>query len=74
MKASIVLAERPDPFAPMWMAALAPNPRSLVDAIRPRRRDVHGGWRAVDAHFGVPAEATAEEGYAIVEVLGAILF
>jgi creatinine amidohydrolase len=54
------------------MVALPPNPRSLVDAI-------HGNQTTFteaggpDAYFGFPADATAEEGQAIVDALGAIL-
>jgi creatinine amidohydrolase len=69
---SIVLAERPDLVERGVMARLEANPRSLVDAI-------HGGQTTfaaaggADAYFGFPAEATAEEGRAIVDTLGAIL-
>ena len=69
---SIVLAERPDLVRTAVMSALAPNPRSLVDAMRGGQRTfIEAG--GPDAYFGFPAEATAEEGRAIVEVLGAIL-
>jgi len=69
---SIVLAERPDLVRTDVMSTLEPNPRSLVDAIR----EGHTTFSAAggsDAYFGAPAEATAEEGRAIVEALGAIL-
>src|SRR5262245_45114988 len=69
---SIVLAERPDLVRSDVMATLAANPRSLVDAIRrgDATFEVAGG---ADAYFGFPAEATADEGRAIVESLGRIL-
>ena len=69
---SIVLAERPDLVRTDVMASLTPNPRSLVDAIREGRTTFTAAGGA-HAYFGFPAEATAEEGRAIVETLGAIL-
>ena len=69
---SIVLAERPDLVRTDVMAAMAPNPRSLVDATR----DGHTTFAAAggpQAYFGMPAEATAEEGRESVETLGEIL-
>jgi creatinine amidohydrolase len=69
---SIVLAERPDLVRADVMSALAPNPRSLVDAIR-RGQATFTEAGGPEAYFGFPAEATAEEGHAIVETLGAIL-
>src|SRR5256712_6378207 len=69
---SIVLAERPDLVRRDVMSTLAANPRSLVEAIR--RGDgtfAEAGGR--DAYFGHPAEASAEEGRAIIETLGIIL-
>jgi creatinine amidohydrolase len=69
---SIVLAERPELVRERTMAALPPNPASLSRAIRDGRNTFAeaGGDRA---YFGFPADATAEEGRATVEVLGAIL-
>src|SRR5262245_37022732 len=69
---SIVLAERPDLVRGDVMFSLDPNPRSLVDAIRSGQNTfvAAGG---PDAYFGFPAEATAEEGRAIVDTLGSIL-
>lgn len=69
---SIVLAERPELVRVAAMAALPANPASLSRAIREGRRSFEdaGGARA---YFGFPARATAEEGRATVEVLGAIL-
>jgi creatinine amidohydrolase len=69
---SIVLAERPELVRADLMSALVPNPRSLVDAIRCG----HATFSAAggpDAYFGFPGDATADEGRAIVETLGAIL-
>ena len=69
---SIVLAERPASVREATMAALPANPSSLSHAIRDGKRSFEeaGGARA---YFGYPAEATAEEGRATVEELGAIL-
>jgi creatinine amidohydrolase len=69
---SIVLAERPDLVRTDVMSRLAPNPQSLVDAIRDGRTTFASAG-GPDAYFGFPAEATAEEGRAIVETLGDIL-
>jgi creatinine amidohydrolase len=69
---SIVLAERPDLVRRDVMSALAPNPRSLVDAIRGGLSTFAEAGGA-DAYFGFPADATAAEGRAIVDALGAIL-
>jgi creatinine amidohydrolase len=69
---SIVLAERPDRVKTAVMRRLAPNPRSLVQAIGAGHATfVDAG--GPEAFFGFPAEASAEEGRAIVDVLGAIL-
>ena len=69
---SIVLAERPDLVRKATMAALPPNPASLSRAIRQGKLEFEeaGGPRA---YFGYPAQATAEEGRATIEALGAIL-
>ena len=69
---SIVLAERPELVREATMAALPANPASLSRAIRDGRTSFEeaGGDRA---YFGFPAEASAEEGRATVEVLGEIL-
>jgi creatinine amidohydrolase len=69
---SVVLAVRPELVNVTVMRNLEPNVRSLVDAVR---ADHHtfadaGG---PDAYFGSPAEATAEEGQAIIETLGTIV-
>jgi len=69
---SIVLAERPELVDVAVMRSLAPNPASLIDA----RRRGEGTFEAAGgtlAYFGSPADATAEEGHAIVAALGAIL-
>jgi creatinine amidohydrolase len=69
---SIVLAERPELVRETTRAALQPNPTSLSRAIRDGKLSFEdaGGPRA---YFGFPAQATAEEGRATVEVLGEIL-
>ena len=69
---SVVLAERPDWVRTDVMKDLEPNAASLVDAGRAGKRtfDEAGG---PEAYFGAPAEATAEDGRRIVEVLGEIL-
>jgi creatinine amidohydrolase len=68
---SIVLAERPE-LVRESRHALPANPHSISDAIRAGKGNFHdaGGPRA---YFGAPAEATAEEGRALVEALGSIL-
>jgi creatinine amidohydrolase len=68
---SIVMAERPE-LVRAVRKELAPNPHSISDAIRAGKRTFEeaGGPRA---YFGWPASATADEGRALVEVLGAIL-
>lgn len=69
---SMVRAERPDLFRAAEAAALEPNPSSLSVAIGRGDRSFEeaGGPRA---YFGWPAEATVEEGRALVSELGAIL-
>lgn len=69
---SIVLAERPLLVREAVMTGLPANPASLSRAIREGKRTFEeaGGHRA---YFGYPAEATAEEGRATIEELGAIL-
>jgi creatinine amidohydrolase len=69
---SIVLAERPELVREAAMAALPGNPASLSRAIRDGKQSFEeaGGDRA---YFGFPAQATAEEGRATIEILGAIL-
>ena len=69
---SIVLAERPDLVRQDLMSALAPNPRSIVAAMREGSLTFTQAGGA-DAYFGFPAEATAEEGRQIVATLGTIL-
>jgi creatinine amidohydrolase len=71
-ESSIVLAERADLVRTDVMSTLTPNPRSLVDAIR-AGQTTFAEAGGPDAYFGFPADATAEEGRAIVETLGAIL-
>ena len=69
---SIVLAERPDLVRNTIRETLPPNPASLSRAIREGKRDFNGAG-GPRAYFGYPAQATAEEGRAMVETLGAIL-
>lgn len=69
---SIVLAEQPDAVKMAVMSRLAPNPRSLVDAIS----SGHSTFMEAggpDAFFGFPADASAEEGRRTIDALGAIL-
>jgi creatinine amidohydrolase len=69
---SIVLAERPELVRDATRAMLPPNPASLSRAIREGKLNFEeaGGPRA---YFGYPAQATADEGRATIEVLGEIL-
>jgi creatinine amidohydrolase len=69
---SIMLSERPELVRAAIGATLPPNPASLSRAIKDGKRSFEeaGGPRA---YFGYPAQATAEEGRATIEVLGAIL-
>ena len=69
---SIILAERPELVRDSLRATLAPNPTSLSRAIREGKQSFEdaGGSRA---YFGYPAQATAEEGRATIEILGEIL-
>jgi creatinine amidohydrolase len=69
---AVVMAERPEWVRQEVMRGLPPNERSLVEAIREGKRtfDEAGGD---EAYFGSPADATAEEGRAIIATLGAIL-
>jgi creatinine amidohydrolase len=69
---SIVLAVHPSLVKTETMAGLAPNPRSLIDAVR-SGEDTFAAAGGPDAYFGFPAEATAEEGGRSIETLGAIL-
>jgi creatinine amidohydrolase len=69
---SIVLAERPQDVRSDVMRTLPANSHSLVDAIRTGQATfVDAG--GPDAYFGYPADATADEGRAIIEALGSIL-
>jgi creatinine amidohydrolase len=69
---SIVLAERPDLVRERIRGALPANPASLARAIRDGKTSFEeaGGPRA---YFGWPADATAEEGRALIDALGGIL-
>ena len=69
---SIVLAEAPHLVRRAIAEDLQPVPSSLSEAIGAGKRSFEeaGGTRA---YFGWPADATAEEGRATVETLGALL-
>ena len=69
---SVVLAERPDLVRDGIRAELPANPASLSRAIREGKTsfEAAGGPRA---YFGWPADATAEEGRALIDALGGIL-
>jgi creatinine amidohydrolase len=69
---SVVLAEAPALVRVEVAARLDPNPASLSTAILGGARTFAeaGGPRA---YFGWPADATAEEGRATVQTLGALL-
>jgi creatinine amidohydrolase len=69
---SIMMAVRPDLVRDEVRRALPPNPASLAAAIRDGARTFEeaGGPRG---YFGWPADASAEEGRATIEVLGEIL-
>jgi creatinine amidohydrolase len=69
---SIVLAERPDLVRERIRKGLPPNPASISKAIRSGAKSFEeaDGKRA---YFGWPADATADEGRATIETLGAIL-
>lgn len=69
---SVVMARRRDLVREERMAALEPRPISLSEAIRDGKTSFEeiGG---VDAYFGDPAAATAEEGERTIAALGAIL-
>jgi creatinine amidohydrolase len=69
---SIVLAERPDLVRTDVMSTLAPNPRSLVEAIG-RQQQTFLDAGGPQAYFGFPSEATADEGRQVIEMLGSIL-
>jgi creatinine amidohydrolase len=69
---SVVLAERPELVREDTRLALPAILASLSRAIRDGKQSFEeaGGARA---YFGFPAQATADEGRATIEVLGAIL-
>jgi len=71
-ESSIVLAERADLVRTDLMSTLDANPRSLVDAIR-AGQTTFAAAGGPEAYFGFPADATADEGRAIVDTLGDIL-
>lgn len=69
---SIVMAVAPELVREDVRRGLAPNPASLSDAIRDGLTTFQeaGGPKA---YFGFPADASAEEGAATLQVLGAIV-
>lgn len=69
---SVVLAAAPDLVDSDRLRELPPNPASLVDAIR-RGERTFAQAGGLQAYFGWPADATAEEGRRIIQSLGAIL-
>lgn len=69
---SIVLAARPDRVRRERAEALAPNPASLVEAIR-GGASTFGEAGGPDAYFGWPADATADEGRETIDELGRML-
>jgi len=69
---SIVLAERPELVRETARASLPANPASLSRAIRDGKRTFEEAGGPM-AYFGFPAEASAEEGRATIEILGEIL-
>lgn len=69
---SVVLAAAPQLVRTDLMRRLPANPRSLSTAIRAGKRTFEDAG-GPDAYFGYPAEATAEEGRATIDVLGQIL-
>ncbi len=69
---SIVLAERADLVREEIRKGLPPNPASISKAIRSGARTFEEA-NGARAYFGWPADATADEGRATIEALGAIL-
>ena len=71
-ESAVVLAERPGLVLDGVRKRLPPNPASLSEAIRDGSNTFEEAGGPL-AYFGWPADATAEEGRAIVGVLGSIL-
>lgn len=69
---SIVLAERPDLVREAARAGLPANPVSISQAIREGKQSFEESGGPL-AYFGFPADATAAEGRATIEILGTIL-
>jgi creatinine amidohydrolase len=69
---SIVLAERPDLVREATRVNLPANPASLSQAIREGKQSFEEAGGPL-AYFGFPADATAAEGRATIEILGTIL-
>jgi len=71
-ESAVVLAERPGLVLEGVRKRLPPNPASLSDAIRHGKHTFEEAGGPL-AYFGWPADATPEEGRAVVHVLGSIL-
>jgi creatinine amidohydrolase len=71
-ESSILLAERPELVDEPMRRSLREVPLSLVDAIREGRSTFEAAG-LVDAYCGDPAAASAEEGRALVALLGTLL-
>jgi creatinine amidohydrolase len=71
-ESSVVMAETPEDVRDDRRAALPANPASLSVAIRDGK-STFAEAGGPQAYFGDPAAATAHEGHATVETLGAIL-
>jgi creatinine amidohydrolase len=69
---SIVLAERPELVREAIRSALPANPQSLSLAIREGKVSFEDAG-GPQAYFGFPANATAAEGRATIQILGEIL-
>lgn len=69
---SLLLAASPHLVDTIRMRALPANPHSLVDAIQ-RGDRTFAAAGGPDAYFGWPADATADEGRAIIDALGSIV-
>jgi creatinine amidohydrolase len=69
---SVVLAVSPELVRENVRRALPSNPKSLSVAIR-EGKTTFSEAGGPDAYFGHPAEASAKEGEATIETLGAIL-
>jgi creatinine amidohydrolase len=69
---SIVMAARPDLVDETARANLAPNARSLVEAMTRGAKTFHEAGGA-EAYFGAPADASGREGEATIALMAAAL-